>query len=70
MTYEELFELKFKKGYSTHELIERFPREADKVREIALLQIPTPVLKKTLGEVSLLEKILNLKRKFSARLVS
>ena len=64
MTYEKLFELKFKKGYSTNELIEKFPEEAAKVREIALLQIPTSTLKRTVAEDSLLEKLLTLKRKF------
>lgn len=44
--------------------MERFPEEADKVREIALLQLPTSLLRKTLGEEGLLEKILNLKRRF------
>ena len=64
MTYERLFHLKFKEGYTTNDLVEKFPKEADKVREIALLQIPTSVLKKTLSEPYLLEKILILKRRF------
>ena len=68
MTYEKIFKLKFKKGYSTNELIQRFPEEADKVREIALLHLPTPLLKKTVSEAGLLEKILDLKRKFLGQL--
>ena len=68
MTYQKLFELKFKKGYSTNELIEKFPEEAGKVREIALLQIPTPLLRRTLAEDGLLERILDLKQKFLGRL--
>ena len=68
MTYEKIFELKFKKGYSTNELIQRFPEEADKVREIALLHLPTTLLKKTVSEARLLEKILDLKRKFLGQL--
>ena len=64
MTYQKLFELKFKKGYTTNALIEKFPQEADKVREIALLHVPTPLLKRTVFERELLDKILNLKRKF------
>ena len=67
VTYEKLFNLKFKKGYSTNELIEKFPEEAGKVREIALLEIPTSVLKRTLAEDGLLERILSLKQKFSGR---
>ena len=68
MTYKKIFELKFKKGYSTNELIEKFPEQADKVREIALLHLPTPLLKKTVSEDGLLERVLNLKRKFSGHL--
>ena len=68
MTYEKIFDLKFKKGYSTNKLIQKFPQEAEKVREIALLQIPTPLLKKTLPEDELLERILNLKRRFIGQL--
>lgn len=67
MTYERIFKLKFKEGYSTNELIEKFPEEANKVREIALLQIPISILKRTLAEEGLLERILNLKRKFFGR---
>lgn len=67
MTYEKLFDLKFKKGYTTNDLIEKFPKEAAKVREIALLQIPTSLLKKTLSEPHLLERILILKRRFFRR---
>jgi hypothetical protein len=67
VTYKKLFILKFKEGYSTSELIQRFPGEADKVREIALLQVPTPLLKKTVPEEDLLEKILSLKRRFFGR---
>ena len=68
MTYEKIFDLKFKKGYSTNELIEKFPAEADKVREIALLHLSTPLLKKMVSEDWLLEKLLNLKRKFLGHL--
>ena len=68
MTYEKIFELKFKKGYSTNELIKKLPAEADKVREIALLHLPTPLLKKMVSEDWLLEKLLNLKRKFLGHL--
>jgi hypothetical protein len=64
MTYEKIFDLKFRKGYSTTELIQQFPGEADKVREIALLEIPDSLLRKTVREGELLEKILSLKRRF------
>lgn len=68
MTYEKIFELKFKEGYSTRELMERFPREVEKVKEIALLHVPTAVLKKVVSEATLLGKILNLKKRFLGKL--
>jgi len=64
MTYEKIYDLKFRKGFSTTELMERFPDEADKVREIALLEIPDALLKKTVPQGALREKILSLKRRF------
>lgn len=64
MTYEKLFELKFRRGYSTNELMQRFPGEAEKVREIALLQLPTGLLRKIVSESEVLEKLLSLKRRF------
>lgn len=64
MSYQKIFELKFKKGYSTQTLMKRFPKEASKIREIALLQIPTPLLKEAVFEGELLEKVLALKKKF------
>ena len=39
MTYQELINLKFKKGISTYELVRRFPKEIKRVSEVALLDI-------------------------------
>jgi len=64
VTYREIFDLKFRRGYSTSELIERYPKEADKVREIALLQIPTSLLKKVVPQTEVLQRILSLKKRF------
>ena len=64
VTYEEIFHLKFKKGCSTQALMKRFPKEAEKVREIALLQLPASILKMTISETALLDKLLSLKREF------
>ncbi len=63
MTYREIFDLKFKGGYSTQELLRLYPKEAAKVREVALLEIPTDLLKETVSEGKILEKILFLKRR-------
>ncbi len=68
MTYERIFELKFKKGFSTSELMQRFPEEADKVREIALLHVPIPLLREMVAEADLLKRIIYLKRKFLGQL--
>ena len=67
MTYKRIFKLKFEKGYSTGDLVRQFPKEAGKVREIALLQIPNGVLKEMVLEESLLKKIIQLKKKFLGR---
>lgn len=68
MTYQKIFELKFKKGFSTSQLFQRFPDEVSKVAEIALLQVPTSILRKMVSEEERLSRILSLKRKFRARL--
>jgi len=67
VTYEKIFDLKFHKGCSTHELMHRFPEEADKVSRIALLQIPDRDLKRVVREARVLERILALKRRFFRR---
>ena len=68
MTYQKIFELKFGRGFSTSQLFHRFPDEIAKVAEIALLQVPTSILKKMVPDEALLSRILSLKRKFRARL--
>ncbi len=64
MTYRELFELKFKKGYSTSQLLHRYPQEVGKVTEIALLELSTAELRRMLPEEERLERILLMKRRF------
>src|SRR3989338_6995780 len=64
MTYREIFDLKFKKGYSTNQLLRRFPKDNGKVTEIALLQLPDQILKKMVAEEERLIRILFLKRRF------
>lgn len=64
MTYQEIFDLKFKKGYSTNQLLRRFPEDNGKVTEIALLQLPEQTLKKMVAEKESLIRILFLKRRF------
>ena len=48
MTYREIFELKFKKGLSTYELVRKFPAEIERVSKVALLDVPPNMLRKVL----------------------
>lgn len=70
MTYEDLFQLKFKEGLSTYTLAKRFPRDILRVSEIALLEVPEATLKQVLKERKLYNKLLRLKRKFRRKLTS
>lgn len=63
MTYEKIFKLKFKKGCSTQELMQRFPKQVEKVREIALFEVPDTLLKKLVSQDDF-SKIVSLKQKF------
>jgi hypothetical protein len=65
MTYETLFDLKFREGLSTFELAKRFPHQISRVSEIALLEIPEDTLRKVVKESKELNRLLRLKRKFS-----
>lgn len=65
MTYEELFTLKFKKGFSTYELVRRFPEDVERVSELALLDVPEAILRQILGEEEAFNRLMKLKKKFS-----
>lgn len=65
MTYERLFYLKYKKGLTTYELIRRFPEDAERVSEVALLDVPEPTLRKILWEKKAYERLMLLKKRFS-----
>ena len=65
MTYQRLFYLKYKKGISTCELIERFPQEAYRVSEVALLDVPDATLKEIIREEKALSRLMRLKKKYS-----
>ena len=64
MTYERLFELKFKKRISTYELVRRYPRHIKEVSEVALLDVPEETLLQIVQEEKVLKKVKALKRKF------
>ena len=64
MTYQKLFDLKYNKGFSTYELVRRFPHDIDRVSEVALLDVPEATLKEVLREKEVLKRVKNLKKKF------
>jgi len=64
MTYQTLFNLKYKKGLSTYELIQRFPGQVIRVSEVALLDIPEGTLREIIREEKIINRLIRLKRKF------
>ena len=65
MTYQKLFYLKYKKGFSTTELAHKFPEEINRVTAIALIEVPEETLRKVVTEETSYKKIIRLKKKFS-----
>ncbi len=63
MTYEELYDLKYKRGISTYELVRRFPDETRRISEVALLEIPEETLKQIIAEQEMLRHLLSLKKR-------
>lgn len=62
MTYERIYNLKFRKRVPTYRLRKQFPNEARKIARIALLQLPENLLKKLLArEKNELERIRSLR---------
>lgn len=61
MTYERIYDLKFRKRVPTYQLRKRFPREARKIARVALLQLPESLLKKLVREKIELERIHSLR---------
>ena len=45
MTYQTLFDLKFKHKVPTIELEKKFPKDREKISRLALLELPSEVLK-------------------------
>ena len=63
MTYQELFDLKFKMGLSTYELVRRFPDEIERVSEVALLDLPEATLREIIREEEALARLIKLKKR-------
>lgn len=60
--YETLFDLKYRQGVPTHELVHRFPEHIDRVNEVALLDIPENTLREVVPEKETLERLITLKK--------
>lgn len=60
MTYEKIYDLKFKKNFPTYVLEKKFPHERRKISQVALLELPSSQLR---GLISLeeMEKLTDLK---------
>ena len=63
MTYEKLFDLKYRKRLSTYELVCRFPKEVKRVSEVALLEVPESTLREVLHEKKSFQRLMELKKK-------
>lgn len=64
MTYDKLFFLKYKKGLSTFELIQRYPKSAKQVSRVALCDVPEETLKEIISEEEDFARLMALKKKF------
>jgi len=62
--YEELIDLKYRKNIPTLKLMQRYPKQKNRVREVALLGMPEKTLRKVIQEKKLLNKLLEIKKRF------
>ncbi len=62
VTYERIFNLKFKEAVPTHELGKRYPRERKKISRIALLELPLSVLRELIKKEEEFRKLVSLKQ--------
>ena len=62
MTYQKIFNLKFKKEMPTHELGKRYPKEREKISRIALLELPNPLLRELIKRKQEFQKLVSLKK--------
>jgi hypothetical protein len=67
VTYEKIYDLKFRRHVPTFLLRKRFPREAEKIARIALLQLPLSVLRELIRTKRELHKVLALRKSLTGR---
>ncbi len=70
MTYQEIFDLKYKEGLSTFDIVKQYPNEINRVNKIAMLDIPEVVLRKVVQEEKELKELLHLKKKLHYQIAS
>jgi hypothetical protein len=62
MTYEQIYQLRFRERVPTFELTRRFPREARKIAKVALLQLPRRVLRDLIKQEKEFRELMELKK--------
>ncbi len=62
VTYQTLFELKFKQKIPTIELEMKFPKDKEKISRLALLELPAEVLKTVVKDEKKLTHLKSLRR--------
>lgn len=67
MTYQRIFDLKFKEDIPTYELGRRFPKERRKISRVALLELPLFLLRSVIKQEREFQKLVFLKRWFFSK---
>ncbi len=67
MTYQKILDLKFKKKIPTLTLQKIFRKAYEKVRQVALTELPSKTLRKLIRNERKLEELLSLKKSLKAR---
>lgn len=70
MNDSELLYLKFKKRYSTQQLLTRFPRQKKRIMEVALLDVNDRTLRKIIHGRKIFRRLRELKRALHEALYS
>lgn len=62
MTYQRIFDLKFKEEVPTYKLGKRYPKERKKISRVALLELPLSLLHKLITRKKEFQKLASLKQ--------
>jgi hypothetical protein len=61
MSYDRIFNLKFREHVPTYQLGKLFPRERKKITQIALLELPISLLRQLIKQEKELRKLISLR---------